>query len=45
MLGLNGQAETRKLVRALLADPLSAEAEWEDVLEKADGDSRTLLIR
>jgi hypothetical protein len=34
VLGLDGAATASRLVRLLLADPLSPKAEWEDYLEK-----------
>ncbi|MCJ1264789.1 hypothetical protein MMC22_004664 [Lobaria immixta] len=47
VLGLNGQQGARRLTRALLADPLSSEAEWEkQLLLKADSeDGKALLLR
>ncbi|KAI9930052.1 hypothetical protein ASPWEDRAFT_48229 [Aspergillus wentii DTO 134E9] len=44
VLGLNDATAARKLVRLLLADPLNARENWEDVLEDVDP-SRGLLIR
>jgi hypothetical protein len=46
VLGLNDAASARKLVRLLLADPLSPRETWEDILDSYDADSsRGLLIR
>ncbi|CAG8932124.1 unnamed protein product [Penicillium salamii] len=46
VLGLNDATSARKLVRLLLADPLTPRANWEDILESYDADtSRGLLIR
>lgn len=46
VLGVNGQQGARRLVRALLADPLGPQSEWEtQLLEGADGDGRSLLLR
>ncbi|KAL6704427.1 hypothetical protein ACN47E_008279 [Coniothyrium glycines] len=45
VLGLDGQKSARQLARLLLADPLSAEGQWERALEHADvaGDQAVLL--
>ncbi|KAI2733751.1 hypothetical protein CBS147332_766 [Penicillium roqueforti] len=46
VLGLNDATSARKLVRLLLADPLSPRENWEDILDSYDADSsRGLLIR
>ncbi|KAJ5303855.1 uncharacterized protein N7443_003515 [Penicillium atrosanguineum] len=46
VLGLDNADSARKLVRLLLADPLSQRESWEDVLDGYDADpSRGLLIR
>lgn len=46
VLGLNDATAARRLVRLLLADPLSSREPWEDVLDSEDADmSRGLLIR
>ncbi|EAW12694.1 uncharacterized protein ACLA_011210 [Aspergillus clavatus NRRL 1] len=46
VLGLNDATAARKLVRLLLADPLSPRESWEDILDSFDADmSRGLLIR
>ncbi|KAJ5775373.1 uncharacterized protein N7511_000384 [Penicillium nucicola] len=46
VLGLNDATSARKLVRLLLADPLTPRETWEDILESYDADSsRGLLIR
>lgn len=46
VLGLNDAASARKLVRLLLADPLTPREKWEDILDSYDADSsRGLLIR
>ncbi|KAJ5191928.1 uncharacterized protein N7498_010913 [Penicillium cinerascens] len=46
VLGLDNADSARKLVRLLLADPLSQRESWEDVLEGLDADpTRGLLIR
>ena len=46
VLGLHGRRGARRLVRALLADPLAPEAEWERQLSGPDDtDGRGLLIR
>ncbi|KAF7130945.1 hypothetical protein CNMCM5793_003880 [Aspergillus hiratsukae] len=46
VLGLNDATAARRLVRLLLADPLSSREPWEDVLDSDDADmSRGLLIR
>jgi hypothetical protein len=46
VLGLNDVTAARRLVRLLLADPLSPREPWEDVLDSEDADmSRGLLIR
>ncbi|CAG7929106.1 unnamed protein product [Penicillium olsonii] len=46
VLGLNDATSARKLVRLLLADPLTPRENWEDILESYDADtSRGLLIR
>jgi hypothetical protein len=46
VLGLNDAVSARKLVRLLLADPLSPREAWEDILDSYDADSsRGLLIR
>ena len=44
MLGVSGGSGAEKLIRALLADPLAAKAEWEDLVGNGP-DSRALLIR
>lgn len=46
VLGLNDAQSARKLVRLLLADPLTPRENWEDILDSYDADtSRGLLIR
>jgi hypothetical protein len=46
VLGLDNADSARKLVRLLLADPLSQRESWEDILEDYDADPlRGLLIR
>lgn len=46
MLSLNGLTDVQRLVRVLLADPLSAEAPWEQQLRSLeDTDERALLLR
>ncbi|KAI9665613.1 MAG: hypothetical protein M1829_005693 [Trizodia sp. TS-e1964] len=46
VLGLDGQARARRLVRLLLADALGGEGAWEKQLENWDeNDGRGLLIR
>ncbi|KAF9891243.1 hypothetical protein FE257_004807 [Aspergillus nanangensis] len=46
VLGLNDATAARKLVRLLLADPLTSRGDWEDALDAYDADtSRGLLIR
>lgn len=46
VLGLNNATAARKLVRLLLADPLSPRGNWEDILDSYDADtSQGLLIR
>jgi hypothetical protein len=46
VLGLNDATSARKLVRLLLADPLTPRENWEDILDSYDTDSsRGLLIR
>ncbi|CAI7659073.1 unnamed protein product [Penicillium bialowiezense] len=46
VLGLNDATSARKLVRLLLADPLTPRQNWEDILESYDAHtSRGLLIR
>jgi hypothetical protein len=46
VLGLNDASSARKLVRLLLADPLTPRENWEDILDSYDADSsRGLLIR
>ena len=45
VLGINDQEGARRLVRALLADPLGAEAEWESVLVDSRHGDKSLLIR
>lgn len=46
VLGIRGQQGARRLVRALLADPLEPELEWErQLVETGDGDGRGMLIR
>lgn len=43
--GIDGH-QTRRLVRILLADPLTPEPEWEkQLLGLDDGDGRALLLR
>ena len=43
---VNGQQGARRLVRALLADPLFPKSEWEtQLLFDADEDGRSLLFR
>ena len=44
--GFNGQQGARRLVCALLADPLRPQSEWEtQLLDGADQDGRSLLLR
>ncbi|RJE19591.1 hypothetical protein PHISCL_08081 [Aspergillus sclerotialis] len=46
VLGLNDATAARKLVRLLLADPLTPRGSWEDILDSYDADtSQGLLIR
>lgn len=46
VLGLDNADSARKLVRLLLADPLSPRESWEDTLEGYESDpSQGLLIR
>lgn len=46
VLGLNGASVARRLVRLLLADPLTEKQSWEDVIDSRGTDeSRGLLIR
>lgn len=46
VLGVDGQQGARRLVRALLADPLSPQSKWErQLLYDADQDARSLLLR
>ena len=46
VLGINGQRGAPRLVRALLADPLAPEAQWEQQLIAAgDEDGRAVLLR
>ncbi|KAB8233177.1 hypothetical protein BDV23DRAFT_157613 [Aspergillus alliaceus] len=46
VLGLNDATAARKLVRLLLADPLSTKESWEDALDAYDSDpTQGLLIR
>ena len=45
VIGINDQVGARRLVRALLADPLGAEAEWESVLADSRYGDKSLLIR
>lgn len=46
VLGLNDATAARKLVRLLLADPLTPRGSWEDILDNYDADtSQGLLIR
>lgn len=43
---VNGQQGARRLVRALLADPLFSKSEWESqLLFDTDQDGRSLLLR
>ncbi|CRG87248.1 hypothetical protein PISL3812_04265 [Talaromyces islandicus] len=46
VLGLNGTSAARRLVRLLLADPLTEKQSWEDLIEShGSEESRGLLIR
>ena len=47
VLGINGQQGARRLIRALLADPLSSEPEWEKqlLIEADSADGKAVLIR
>lgn len=46
VLGLNGQQGARRLTRALLADPLVSEPEWERILTEADErDGKAWVLR
>lgn len=46
VLGIGEQLGPRRLVRALLADPLKPEPEWErQLLGAEDADGRGLLLR
>ena len=46
VLGINGQKGARRLVRALLADPLAPKSQWEKRLLDADEvDGKALLVR
>lgn len=46
VFGANGQHGARRLVWALLADPLCPRSEWEtQLLDDADHDGRSLLLR
>lgn len=45
VLGLDGHNGPRRLARALLADPLASEQQWEKQLTADDNDERALLLR
>ena len=45
VLGLNGHNGPRRLARALLADPLALEQQWEKQLTADDNDERAILLR
>jgi hypothetical protein len=46
VLGLNSQLSAQQLARLLLADPLSAEEQWEKELVKtSDGNERAVLLK
>ena len=45
VLGLNGVGGPRRLARALLADPLTSEQQWEKQLTADDNDERAILLR
>ncbi|KAM0802916.1 hypothetical protein BDR22DRAFT_100772 [Usnea florida] len=45
VLGLNGHNGPRRLARALLADPLASEQQWEKQLTADDDDERAILLR
>lgn len=45
VLGLNGHNGPRRLARALLADPLTPEQQWERQLTADDYDERAILLR
>ncbi|KAF2025480.1 hypothetical protein EK21DRAFT_93170 [Setomelanomma holmii] len=46
VLGLNSQKSAQRLARLLLADPLGAEEQWENELEKADaGNQKAVLLK
>ena len=46
VLGLNGSSGTRRLTRALLADPLAEEQTWEkQLLRDEESDERAILLR
>ena len=45
VLGLSGHNGPRRLARALLADPLASEQQWEKQLTADDDDERAILLR
>lgn len=45
VLGLSGHNGPRRLARALLADPLGQEQQWEKQLTADDNDERAILLR
>ncbi len=45
VLGINGQSGARRLVGALLADPLKPAQEWEASLRHKDSDARAVLVK
>ena len=46
VLGVEGNSGARRLVRALLADPLAAEHAWEKrLLEASETDGKAVLLR
>ncbi|KAL6722327.1 hypothetical protein ACLMJK_001434 [Lecanora helva] len=46
ILGVNGQTGARRLARALLADPLASEQQWEsELLKNGEIDEKAILLR
>lgn len=45
VLGIGGRVGAARLARALLADPLSSELEWEHEVVKEDADHKALLLK